>query len=138
MKKILTVLLTLTFCWSCQMEDLFSKKPQKAIIGRWNLIASGETEHDMNERGGHALAFLSDGTFIFVTNGSRWGTYTIDKDFLYLKYDEDYMADACYKYKLSKDKLKLTVEPMQIRPVSPGEYRDLIMILNVFLYKKNK
>ena len=46
------------------------------------------------------------------------------------------MADACYKYKLSKDKLKLTVEPMQIRPVNSDEGIPYIMILNVFLYKK--
>jgi len=127
--KILTTTIFLfIICafFSCSRNDLDVEDPsaRKAILGKWELIAYGETEDDMCEQrsDGSYTEFLSDGTLrIWDPNffsmygeqgGFNWkGTYKIYSDSLVCSVSPSdnnrVRTESSQKYSFSGDTLYL-------------------------------
>ena len=139
MKKF--VVLFLLVCLSCQ-EDIwfFNKNPQKAILGKWEIISYGYSESDMKESvRGFFTEFLRDGTTRDFTKETEvefqyFDFYTIDKNLLKIMSTKDGIGGntSCFKYDFYHDKLKLTSHPLREQPLYE------IFISNIIIYKKVK
>lgn len=128
---------------SCSEKSNNEIDPKEAILGKWELIADGSTENDMNKRtDGTHWEFLADGTAQTYLSGyfpaegvtGKYigiGSYSIDSDLLIRRYDSG--TEDHYRYIFYKDKLKL-LRANNVR------YPENLMYYwpNVFIYQRIK
>ncbi|MCL2651436.1 MAG: hypothetical protein FWD60_10495 [Candidatus Azobacteroides sp.] len=138
---------------SCSRDDE-DPSARKVLLGKWELIADGETEDNMNERNdGTYNEYLSNGAFRIwnqrsssvygETGGLSWtGTYKIYSDSLITYYGLSGSSDRvkdCYKYSFSDSLLKLSLlreDDCDILSFS-GEGIDTYMYMaRYFLFKR--
>lgn len=148
--KLVVVFLFLTGSFfSCSEKSEID--PQKAILGKWEYSGHGEDKN-------HIKMFKTDCYWEFLPNGatktylSGWsetevfdssclitGIYEIDAHFLVRRYyseDGAFIQEDRYKYKLTKNQLQLTNEPMNFQGPYGHRYIELHCCNNIYIFKR--
>jgi len=133
--------------FSCSRNDLDVEDPlaRKAILGKWELIADGETEDNMYDRSdGNGFwtdeEYLSDGTLLLLDSHSypvgvvQSGTFKIYADSLVRFFNG---TGSSQKYSFSGDTLYLSV--LHYSPPPSGDGINtwvLVYSPRYFIYKR--
>lgn len=117
MKKIFLLLCILPLWIACDVDDYdTATNPENAILGKWQLVASGDSNKMVKISDGPILEFYPDGTYksydpdLTDHNPDYMLIYQIDSGFLYrntILDDEILPGEFIQKFYLEKDKLQL-------------------------------